>query len=233
MWPIIAGAVLGGLGSAISNASQARAINEKIRRVQALMAENIVDSGELSSRLHSVDRMFNQRLTSVLNTTAIRSRGYANTGTIGAAAAGAIEGEHMAASNTIVENAYANNKNVNQQIAMVGMEAVSPDAIGSFVSGAVSGAGVGIEAMNMMNAGNIDVPGETPGSDIGSAKVPPGETIDAGFGSYSQSGTYKTGLGTWQSGLAGFRAVDDEDLWNFYTPGTWDRLSGVRPRIKK
>lgn len=158
-WGMIAGGLFGGISSIFSGQSEADAINERIRRAQALAAESLVDSGEISQRLNSIDRMFNQRLTSVLNTTAIRSRGYANTGTVGAAVAGGVEGDRLASKSQTLEAAHNQNTQVQQTIAQMELGGVSANPIADFVTGATSGIALGNEVTKFVDNMNFSLPG--------------------------------------------------------------------------
>lgn len=149
-WGAIAGGLVGGLTSMFSGQSEADAINEKIRRAQALAAESLVDNAEISSRLNSIDRMFNQRLTSTLNTTAIRSRGFANSGTIGAAVAGGVEGDRLAAKSQTVNQSLDYNKQVQQSIAQMELGTTTANPVADFVTGATSGIALGMEVEKYM-----------------------------------------------------------------------------------
>ena len=151
---ILAGASLAsGIASIFSDKATADAANERIRRMQALMAEGLVDSGEIANRLRGVDRMFNQRLNAVLNTTALRSRGFANQGTIGAAVAGGVEGARLEAHSNILDSAYNSNRQTRTQIAMAGLGEQSANPVGAFTEGAAAGAMLGNEIQNTLNIG--------------------------------------------------------------------------------
>lgn len=235
MLPVILGAAaLGGALSAFSDSARSKEINERIRRAQALAAQGLVSQRDISNRLRSVDRMFNQRLSSVLNITALRTRGFANQGVIGAAAAGGVEGARLEAQSRIVSESQGINRQIRMSQAQMELGTETADPFGSFVSGAVSGAGVGIEASQL--GGEIDVPEEAPGTGLTEFGQPTttqaprfreGGPITAGFGSGTQEGTYKTGLGTFESGLGGFKGIDDDEIYNFYSPTLWEKL-GVR-----
>lgn len=155
-WGAIAGGLFGGISSIFSGQSEADAINEKIRRAQALAAESLVDNSEISSRLNSIDRMFNQRLTSVLNTTAIRSRGFANQGTIGAAAAGGVEGDRLASKANAISMAQDTNRQVKQTIAQMELGMTEANPIADFVTGATSGVALGLEATKFIDNLNFN-----------------------------------------------------------------------------
>lgn len=141
----IAGGLFGGISSIFSDASQVNAMNERIRRTQELVANTLVDQDQIQDRLASIDRMFNQRLTSVLNTTAIRSRGFANRGTIGAAAAGQVEGARLTAQDTAIQQGQDINRNARLQIAQLELQKGSTDPVGSFIQGATAGVTTGLE----------------------------------------------------------------------------------------
>lgn len=151
---ILAGASLAsGIASIFSDKSAADAANERIRRMQALMAEGLVDSGEIANRLRGVDRMFNQRLNAVLNTTALRSRGFANQGVIGAAVAGGVEGARLEAHSNILDSAYNTNRQIRTNIATAELGGQSSNPIGAFTEGAAAGAMLGNEIQNTLNIG--------------------------------------------------------------------------------
>lgn len=147
----LGGSLLSGIGNMFSAQSQADAINKRISRAQELAAQNLVSQDEISARLHSIGRMFNQRLTSVLNTTAIRSRGVANRGVVGAAAAGQVEGSRLSAENQTIGEARNVNRQINSQIAQMELGKSSPDSLGSFVQGAASGFMATNQALQMFD----------------------------------------------------------------------------------
>lgn len=150
------GAAFGGISSIFSDASQSKAMNEAINRAQALAAQGLISNQALSARLHSIDRQFNSRLTSVLNVTAIRSRGIANSGTVGAAVAGALEGSREASKAGVIESSLSENKGIRLAIAQMELGKTQPDAMGAFVEGAVAGGTAGAEL------GKLATPRELP-----------------------------------------------------------------------
>ena len=193
--PIAIG-LAGGLSSLFSGQANAKAINEKIRRAQGLAAESLIDNEELSSRLGSIDRMFNQRLTSTLNTTAIRSRGFANSGTIGAAVAGGIEGDRLASKSQTVNESLNFNKQVQQSIAQMELGTASANPIGDFVSGAASGVSLGMELDKLVNPAAI--PGTTTTQQsIEAGQATPRSMSDAGnFNPWLKGQGVTTSMGT-------------------------------------
>lgn len=171
-WGMVAGGLLGGLTSFFSGQSEADAINEKIRRAQALAAESLVDSGEISNRLNSIDRMFNQRLTSVLNTTAIRSRGYANQGTIGAAIAGGVEGDRLASKAQTVGQALDTNRGIRQSISQMELGAVSANPVADVVTGITSGVALGNEVTKFVDNLNFNPTSPAGNNPLGGQSTP-------------------------------------------------------------
>jgi hypothetical protein len=151
----IAGGLFGGIASIFSDAAAVKAMNEKISRAQALAAEGLVDQDEIQDRLASIDRMFNQRLTSVLTTTAIRSRGFANRGTIGAAAAGQVEGARLTAQEATVSRAGDVNRGVKMSIAQMELQREGTDPVGSFTQGATAGITTGLEVAKFYDRDEI------------------------------------------------------------------------------
>jgi len=194
-WGAIAGGLIGGISSIFSGQSEADAINEKIRRAQALAAESLIDSGEMSTRLNGIDRMFNQRLTSVLNTTAIRSRGFANSGTIGAAVAGGVEGDRLASKSQTINDTLNYNKGVQQSIAQMELGTTSANPVGDFVTGATSGIALGMEATKYL--GNVSPTGRTQQQSIENGQTTPRAMNQAGNVN-PFLGQNTTGMGTFQ-----------------------------------
>lgn len=150
--------LLSGLANLFSAQSQADAINKRITRAQELAAQGLVDQDEISDRLNSINRMFNQRLTSVLNTTALRSRGIANRGTVGAAAAGQVEGARLQAQDTTVQQAHDVNREIRMNIANLELQRASTDPVGSFVEGFASGIPLANETLKMFDRSPINLP---------------------------------------------------------------------------
>jgi len=140
--PLIAGgiAIGSGIASIFSNKAQSDAVQEAIKRAKALAAQGLISQDDLADRLNSIDRSFNQRLTSTLNTTAIRSRGLANRGTVGAAVAGNVEGARLSAQENAIGQAQTINTQIRSQIAGIELQGLGTgaDPVGSFVEGAAA-----------------------------------------------------------------------------------------------
>src|SRR3990172_5201922 len=89
--PLIIGAtVVSGIASYFSEQSQQEQMRRQIRRAQNLARESLIEGPDLARRLRDIDRLFNKRLISTLNTTALQTRRFANQSVVGAAVAGNI-----------------------------------------------------------------------------------------------------------------------------------------------
>lgn len=175
--------LLSGLGNLFSSQSQADEINKRITRAQELAAKNLVTQDEIADRLHSIDRMFNQRLTSVLNTTALRSRGIANKGTVGAAVAGQVEGSRLEAQNTVIGQAKDVNREINMSIANLELQKGSADGLGAFVEGFASGVPLANEGLKMFDREIPSLPGKGAGQALNPGSL--GPIPMAGAGSFN------------------------------------------------
>lgn len=157
---IAAGAIVAvsAIGNLLSANARTDEVNERIKRAQELAAQGMISQAQIAQRLRSIDRLFNQRLTSVLNTTAIRSRGFANTGTIGAAAAGQVEGARLTASESVVARAQDINTSIRQNIAGLELGTETTDVAGALIAGGASGATLAIEADKFIDRPEIADP---------------------------------------------------------------------------
>lgn len=179
------GAAFGGISSIFSDASQSKAMNEAISRAQALAAQGLISNEALSARLHSIDRQFNARLTSVLNVTAIRSRGIANSGTVGAAVAGAMEGSREASKAGVIEQSLSENKGIRMAMAQMELSRTGTDPVGAFIEGAAAGGMAGAEI------GKLAAPREIPSLGGGGAQQGIGvQGPQTGPLSMDQAGTF-------------------------------------------
>ena len=151
MWFIPAAMAIGsGIANMISNSNKAKA--EKEQRDQAIgtLRSNLIDDKGLNDLLQSNNRMFNNGLISTLNSSAISSRGYANSGVVGAAVAGGIEGKRLEADTNIEQNVQKQNYDINSRISQLqGSPITSEDPTGSFITGAIPGLTAGLELDKM------------------------------------------------------------------------------------
>lgn len=199
------GAIAGGLSSMFSAKSQSDQMNENIRRAKAMLAEGLVSSEEIQNRLHAIDRQFNARLTSVLNTTAIRSRGIANKGVVGAAVAGSVEGARLATEAGVIEQSLQANRGIRTAQAQLELSKSNPDMIGSFVEGAAAGVTTGMEAARMIGG-----PGDIPDIGVGDTT---GQSQVAGFGSIPR--------------------MENADQFNPFIRKSQDRLGNVEDPLRR
>lgn len=148
--------VASGLANLFSGQSQAREDRKRRRAATSILEQNLVSENELNSLLNQNTRIFNQSLGSLLNTTAIRSRGIANRGVIGAAVASGLEGQKLQAATTIEQGAREQNRNIRSQIAELQLGGAAEDPIGDFVSGAIPGITSGIELTRFLQTPTED-----------------------------------------------------------------------------
>lgn len=132
-------AVGGGVLNALSGSAQDREIEKRKQQALALLRENIIDPKELDTMLTDINRLFNSRLVSTLNSTAIRSRGVVNSGVVKGVVAGQIEGARLG---TLTETRFKtlqSNQATRAQMANV-ETTMGPqhDFLGDFASGALT-----------------------------------------------------------------------------------------------
>ena len=151
-FPIIAGIMVGsGILNAMAGSSQAAEINRRIAQAQALAAQGLISQEQLAQHLQSINRRFNQRLTSVLNTTAMRTRGFANQGTIGAAAAGGVEAARLGAQENAVNQAIGINSRIRTLQSQYELGTAVSSPISDFMKGAASGFSAGNEVSKLID----------------------------------------------------------------------------------
>jgi len=154
----VASAVIGGITNILSNDAQAEAEKKRANAALALMDRSIVDDNELASILRKQTRTFNVGLQNTLNTTAIRSRGLANPGVVGAAAGGQIEGAKAMSLATTEEKVRESNSDIRAKQAYIKASGTAySDPVGSFTEGAISGGIAGVRAMNLFKMDTPDL----------------------------------------------------------------------------
>lgn len=147
--------LISGIGNAIEGSSQREDQERKIKRAQDQIRSSIIDEGELSLMLNNTERLFNNRLISTLNTTALKSRGYANAGVIGAAVAGSMEGEKLNSLQDIRFKVLQHNTTANNKIADLEMGMPTGSSLGDFATGFVGGIPTGIELSKLFKPDSI------------------------------------------------------------------------------
>lgn len=134
-----------GIANAFSDSSTVKGNNKKISQAQALLRDNLIDEQELADRLNENKVFYNNSIASLLNKTALTSRGFNNSGVIGAAVASPVLANMAQSANQIKMHRDENNRQVNSQIAQVGLGEQTADPVGSFFGGAIPGLTAGIE----------------------------------------------------------------------------------------
>lgn len=155
-------AVGGGLLNALSGSAEDREMEQRKQRAMELLKENIIDPDELDLMLDNVNRLFNNRLINTLNSTALRSRGVANSATVKGVVSAGIESARL---NTLADvnfKTMESNKQTRAQLA--NLETAfggQHNFFGDFVGGALAAAPVGIELSKMLAPTGIN-PGGSP-----------------------------------------------------------------------
>ena len=155
-------ALASGVSNLISGNAQENQMKKNINRAKDQLKESIITQDELDKFLHANSMAFNKNIQSLLNTTAIRSRGIANSNVVGAAAAAPMEAAKLQSDSDIRFKAKENNIQVNNQIANLDLQMPASDPLGNFVSGAASGASLGMEidkfgtAMSILDKGGVN-----------------------------------------------------------------------------
>lgn len=137
-------AVGGGLLNAFAGDAEREAQEKSKQRALALLEQNITNPQELDAMLRDINRLFNSRLVNTLNTTALRSRGVANSGVLKAAAAGSIESARLGTLADTRFKALESNKQIYGQMAAT---EASMTPKGSFLGDLVSGTLTAIPAV--------------------------------------------------------------------------------------
>jgi hypothetical protein len=157
-WLIPAALSLGsGLANMFSSSAEARQQKRNIRSTQGQLYENLIDEDELDKLLRTSERRFNASISSLANTTALRTRGVTNAAVVGAAALAPAYGEKFQAEQNIRQGAEERNTNIRTQIAGLEMGQPSEDPVGSFFSGAIPGLTAGLEFSSYLdNLGGLE-----------------------------------------------------------------------------
>lgn len=135
-----ASALIGGVSNIFSGNAAAKAEQKRIQAANALLERSLVDDAELGRMLRNQTRAFNSQLQNTINTTALRSKGIANSGVVGAAAAGQIEGAKQATLAQTETDVQDRNAEIRAQMAYnIRSGQTYSDPVGDFFTGAVSG----------------------------------------------------------------------------------------------
>ena len=165
-------AVGGGILNALAGAEKDRENEKRKQSALAMLRENIIDPNELDTMLQGINRMFNNRLVSTLNSTALRSKGIVNSGVMKAAAAGNIEGARLGTlSDTRFKVADSNRSTYSQ---MAGVEVGSgkeSSVVGDFFSGALTALPAAMEAGKMFSPSVANTLGAGAGVGEGTTKA--------------------------------------------------------------
>lgn len=158
----IGAAVVGGALNALSGAAEDREMEKRKQAAMAQLRQNIIDPNELDSMLNNVNRLFNNRLVNTLNSTALQSRGVANSNVVKGITAGQIEAGRLGAlTDTQLKVQEGNRQTYSQMAGIESSTGGRHNAIGDFASGALAAAPVGMELSKMLSPNTI-IPGTQP-----------------------------------------------------------------------
>lgn len=188
-------AAAGGISNVLSGNAQAKQQRENLKKARQELESGLITKEQLDRYLQTNKMAFGRQLTSLMNTTAIKTGGIANSNVVKAAAAAPVAAAEAQGEMTIEQNAANRNAQIHSQIAQLALQNPVNDQIGNFISGAASGASLGMElgkfgaAMNKL--------GSTGASDAGTAAAPSTAVSDTSGG----TGTFgaenlNTGIGS-------------------------------------
>jgi len=186
-------AVGGGLLNAAAGSAEDAELEKQRQKMLGLLQENIIDPAELDRLLADVNRMFNNRLVNTLNSTALRSRGFANSNVVKGATAGAIEGARIGTLSDTRFRALENNRNVRGQMVGVDLQTMPKHTfLGDFASGTLTALPTVLEGSKYFStpdatlpSDSIELPNITKGT---SPSIPSydGSNIDTGLNTFGQ-----------------------------------------------
>lgn len=188
-------AVGGGILNAVAGAEQDREMEKRKQRSLSLLRENIVDPDELDDMLSGINQMFNSRLVSTLNSTALRSRGVANSGVVKGVTAGQIEGQRLGTLSDTRFRVQESNNNTRTQMANVESSIGSSNSVvGDFFAGGLTALPAAMEAGKMLNP-SVSTTLASAGTPNVKSTSPTNITSPIGIPSYNE-GNIMEGLGT-------------------------------------
>jgi len=160
-------AVGGGILNALAGAEANRAEEKKKQQALALLRENVIDPDELDALMRDINMTFNSRLTNTLNTTALRSRGVANSAVVKGVVAGQMEGQRLGTLADARFKAMENNKQAYSSMASVIAGSPTPSSgVGNFFEGAMTAAPIGMELSKMMSSDIFNTLSPNEGADL-------------------------------------------------------------------
>lgn len=155
------------VGGGILNAAAGSAENDQLEKQRQemlkILGESIIDPAELDHMLANVNKMFNNRLVNTLNSTAIRSRGIANSNVVKGATIGTLEGARLG---TLEQTRFsAREANAKTRAAMVGVNLQTMPKgsfLGDFLEGGLQALPIGMELSKMMSPEVANTLAQTP-----------------------------------------------------------------------
>jgi len=150
----VGGALFGGINNLLGASEEQRKNRERADKARQILEQGLIGEGELNLMLNNTERLFNSRLTSTLNSTALRSRGIANANVVSGAVAGAMEADKLRSLSEQRLQVQRNNLDIRNKEAQIEAQVPVTNTAGAFVSGALGGAQMGMSVANL--AGTLE-----------------------------------------------------------------------------
>lgn len=144
-WLPLATSVVSGISNLLSGDAQAEQQRKNIALAQKELSKNLVSQEDLDKFLQANKMAFGRQLSSLMNTTAIKSGGISNSNVVKAAVAAPVAAAEVQSESDIRYRAQERNSQIRSQLAQLSLGTPASDPVGDFVSGAASGASLGIE----------------------------------------------------------------------------------------
>lgn len=141
----------GGAINALAGQSEQDALNKKKARMRALLEEAYITPGEIDNILSNVHRLFNNRLTSTLNSAALTSRTIANNNITKGIVAGSIRGQELTAENSIISSTMQQNQEIDMKLAELESMSTESNFLSDFLGGSISGSMLGMQIEKLLS----------------------------------------------------------------------------------
>jgi len=173
--PAIA-AVASGISSVISGQTEANQRNAQINAAEGILKSNLLSQKDLQDLLLSNKRYYTANLTSLLNTTALRTRGVKNAPVVGGAISSGIAGQEAQTAAGIKQDTLKYNADIRTRIASLETSRGNSNVLSDFFTGATSGLTAGMEISKYISStskkeGNTPPEGNPQAGDSGNPYI--------------------------------------------------------------
>ena len=154
----VGSSIIGGILGGSAESEREKKIREQVQRAQALARQGLISKEVLASRLRDIDRLFNKRLISTLNSTAFGGRRFANANVAGASVAGQIGAQAEAAKTDYRMRTDTLNAGIYQHMANIEAGAPITNQTEAIAGGIFGGAQIGAQLSDIFNKPTIPNP---------------------------------------------------------------------------